>query len=294
MLSKFKVLITFIFLGGLLLSGCVDEPDMEIPNRPFTQVRVANFITNAAVINVSIDNTLDNTSNHVSMSSFTDLNGNSVSNNLSTGQFTSYFDLQSGDRPFTILNDAGTVVFDEEVPLGSYEEVLILFVGNYDPNIDNTTVAANPVWIGRTYLDDNHQTTDPNGEAKVYVQSDEGVAKFVNAAQSVITDGFVDEAKAYSMVNVLNTATGNGLTITNEDEEILPGIENNYVGAILEEGTYFVEFVELSDSSTVVSTLSGTYDIAAGKTTLFIVHGEPSNASILKYEEDFITTTRPR
>ncbi|GJQ61659.1 MAG: hypothetical protein SCALA702_07120 [Melioribacteraceae bacterium] len=301
MLSKFKVFITFLVFGGLFLTGCVDEPDMEILERPYTQLRVANFVTNADVLNVSIDNTNDGVDNFTAMNSFTSLGGSAVANNLTNGQYTAYFDVNAGNRNIRLQNSSGTVIFEGLIGMGSYEEAILIFTGTYDANEDNNTVMGQYIWLGQTYLDDYHQLPDPNGEEKVYLESNQGVLKCIHAAAGVYTGGQTDLELPYTFITLTNNTLGEIDTLLGDADDALEITSDpHYVGGIITEGNYDLEFYSIQanpDDANILDTLShvtGTFDLKAGMTTLIVLHGEPSNASFAKYEESLITSTRPR
>lgn len=301
MLSKFKIFIIFLAFGGLFLTGCVDEPEMEVLERPFTQLRVANFITNADVLNVSIDNTNDGVDNFIAMNSYTDLNGSAVANNLTSGQFTSYFDVNSGNRNVRVQNSSGTVIYEGLIGMGSYEEAVLIFTGTYDASEDNTTVSPLYIWLGQTYLDDYHQLPDPNGGEKVYLESNQGVLKCIHAAAGVYTGGQSDPELPYTFITLTNNTLGEVDTLLGDNDDALEiSSDPHYVGGIITEGNYDLAFYSIQtnpDNANLLDTLShvsGNFDLKAGMTTLVVLQGEPSNASFVKYEESLITSTRPR
>lgn len=298
MLSKIKIFITLLVFVGILFTGCVDEPEMEILERPFTQLRVANYVTNADVLNVSIDNTNDGVDNYIAMNNYTDINGSAVVNNLQKGQFTAYFDVNSGDRNLLIKNNAGTVIYNSLQNMGSYEESILLFTGTYNDDEDLSTVTPIYLWIGQTYLDDYHQLPDPNGREKVFLEANQGIVKCIHAAQSVITSVSEDIAKEYTFVTLTNNDLGEIDTLLAVGGLLAVAGEPSYVGAIITDANYTIDFYEIDfddvNGNDTLSTVSGTFDLKSGMTNLLILQGEPSNASFVKYEESIITTTRPR
>lgn len=152
---KIQKSLIVLFLLGLFLYGCVDEPYIEPVKRPFSVIRVGNFTSNVDPLTVLIDG-----------KKIGDLAANTVTN---------YFDVKSGQRLFTLKDGAGNTIYNKNIPVISYEEETIVFGGYYSAVDTLNTFAFFSLTDGLTYKEE----TPPADTAAVY---------FVNCVTDTPTD----------------------------------------------------------------------------------------------------------
>ncbi len=126
--------IILFVLVGLAFYSCVDEPDIEPVKTPYTSVRVANFSNNQATLNITVD-------------------GEFVEN-LAQNSLTTYFDLVSGSRVYSLKDANGNEFFSKPITMVSYEEMTLVFSG-YSSTVDTlNTFGFQTFTDGRVYLND--------------------------------------------------------------------------------------------------------------------------------------------
>ncbi len=141
---KIQKSLIVLFLIGLFLYGCVDEPYIEPVKRPFSVIKVGNFTSNLDPLTVMID-------------------GKTIGN-LTANTVTKYFDVKSGQRTFTIKDANGNTVYNKDIPVISYEEEIILFTGYYSTTDTLNTFGFFSTTEGYTYVEE----TPPADSAQVY------------------------------------------------------------------------------------------------------------------------------
>jgi hypothetical protein len=118
MWSKFfRIPVLLLFLV-ITYCGCVEEPTIDPVKRPYTLLRVANFSYNVDTIMVSID----------AGAKILNLYKNEIS--------AQYFSISSGKRHFCVTNPTGDTLFNDNIWIGSYEELSLFFTGYSKPNDD--------------------------------------------------------------------------------------------------------------------------------------------------------------
>lgn len=111
MLFKTKKLlfITMILLTGCMFYGCVEEPTIEPVKTPYAVLRIGNFTHNVQDMSVTVaGKTYDLTNKAV----------------------TPFFDITPGNVPFVVTSQ-GKTIFEKEIDLSSYQEMSLLFIGDY-------------------------------------------------------------------------------------------------------------------------------------------------------------------
>lgn len=148
MLVKIKRLlfITMILLTGSIFYGCVEEPTIEPVKTPYAVLRIGNFTHNVDNMTVTVGG---------------------KSYDLANKSITNFFDIIPGKVPF-VVTFKGSVIYEKEIELSSYQETSLLFIGDHSTvdTLNNfQTITVNE---GLVYYDD----APPAGQASI---------QFVNA-----------------------------------------------------------------------------------------------------------------
>ncbi len=129
---KLKRSLFILFLLGLFAYGCIEEPFIEPVKRPFSVIRVANFTSNQNPLVVKID-------------------GKQVGN-LAIGDISNYFDIKSGNREFTIVDNSGNTIFKKDITIISFEEETVVLAGYYSTVDTLNTFSITTYTDGLTYI----------------------------------------------------------------------------------------------------------------------------------------------
>ncbi len=272
MLSKIQVLKIFavLLLFSFAFTGCVEEPTISPVTRPFTAVRIVNLTQNVDAMNIVIDGT--------PMNQFQDLNGAGVANGIAQQAYTTYFDLQSGQRRFVITNSAGAEVYNNLVELVSYREYVIVFTGEFSTNEDDNSLTAFLFPRGYTFLDDFHQTpTDPQDTTKTNLAADELVVLFAHTITKTISDN-----RPAVVTNLTLTKTDVPDSTTFDLLDGTPLEEENTAGRVLQAGAYDVS-VELREhpDSTASKQVNISESFTGNTDTIFLLGGDYTQPQIV-------------
>lgn len=137
--------VMVLLLLSVFVLSCVDEPFIEPVKTPYSLIRVGNF-TNSNSIDVVINN---------------DRNDKSVVITKTIGQngLSDYFKVTSGNRVFTVTNDAGKIIYTNPISVISYAQETIVFGGKYIDD-DNNSVNFKTYTEGKVYLPDLNPPED--------------------------------------------------------------------------------------------------------------------------------------
>lgn len=241
-----KPFLILVFLSiTLFITGCMEEPTVDPVKKPFSVVRVGNFLSNADI--ASIDVTIDKGTGEVQ--TFT----------IEKNSNTSYVDIPSGKRHFTVKNSATKeVIFDKDLQIISYEEMSIFFAGNYSTDLLKNTFAQFATSDGDTYL----STPPPAGKAYLY---------FVHLAGDT-----PDQTSKPILVRSKFTPTGEPTDTTTFTKKAIAF--SNMGGATVKAGNYLLSFINgVSQKDTLAKS---TVDITAGYIYTFYVSGQPAQPTV--------------
>lgn len=143
MLFKIKKLlfITMILLTGCIFYGCIEEPSIEPVKTPYAVLRIGNFTHNVTEMTVT-----------AAGKSFT----------LKNREMTDFFDLTPGNVQFTIVS-AGKTIFEKEVEISSYQEMSLIFFGDYSTVDTMNTFQSIRIDEGLVYV----KNAPPEGQATI-------------------------------------------------------------------------------------------------------------------------------
>ncbi len=262
---KIQKSLIVLFLLGLFLYGCVDEPYIEPVKRPFSVIRVGNFTSNVDPLTVLID-------------------GKKIGD-LAANTITNYFDVKSGQRLFTLKDGAGNTIYNKNIPVISYEEETIVFGGYYSAVDTLNTFAFFNITDGFTYKEE----TPPADSSQIY---------FINCITDTPTDTAKKVAPAAFTEKDTNLAAGDTLIIgkdtvvAQQDTTIILASDTlasaeaigfgKYTGFVMGAGTYNFGFLSENSAHAVVKDAT----ISANKRYYFFIGGTPKAMVITMNEEN--------
>lgn len=118
-----KLIFISIFLSGLILTSCYEEPIIEPVKRPYSTIRVGNFSYNRSGFAYNVD-------------AFSVYIDNELKGTVNVNTFTNYFDLPSGSRKFVLVTNGTDTIYNDNITITSYEELSVVFGGVYAPTVD--------------------------------------------------------------------------------------------------------------------------------------------------------------
>jgi|GEM_PF-3680530 len=230
MLFKIKKLlfITMILLTGCVFYGCVEEPTIEPVKTPYAVLRIGNFTHNVTDMKVTVA-------------------GNTY--NLANQNITGFFDIKPGSVPF-VVEYQGKTIFDKEVELSSYQEMSLLFIGDYSSVDTMNTFQTIRVDEGLTYVNN----APPSGQATL------------TFAGMLLNDMQPFPPK---LVPILDVKIGDDLMIVGLESKQV--IAKNYANV----GSKTIDF-SIYNSNKPVSKSSINYDVKPNKRYLVVLSGNAS------------------
>jgi len=173
MWSKFlRIPILLLTVVGFY-SGCIEEPTIAPVSKPFTVAKFGNFTNNVKNVRILIDPVFNKTiptKLTVSVEAYvqdsvTVLSSTKEITGLTQGNYTSYYDIASGDRALLIYDaDSNKVLSYRSYSFISYEETTFLITGYYSSDANKNSLAVSTIKEGNTYV----KETAPTDSLLVY------------------------------------------------------------------------------------------------------------------------------
>ncbi|MCF8355730.1 MAG: hypothetical protein K9H48_14860 [Melioribacteraceae bacterium] len=141
-LQKDYIIILLLLISSIGFYSCVNEPTIEHVTRPFTMLRMGNFVINSD-LTVQIDDSAPRT--------------------LARNTVMSAFEVKSGARNLLVKDVSGNVIYNRSFDALSYDETTLFFGGWASPVDTVTTFGLNSYSDGWTYLNDYTPPKDSGG-----------------------------------------------------------------------------------------------------------------------------------
>jgi len=238
----FKKITSFNFLVFIMVSAflysCVEEPFIEPVKTPYSLIRVGNF-TNSDNITLRINDDIDDESVVITKT-------------IAKNELSEYFEVTSGNRIFTVLNEANDIIYTNPISVISYAQETLLFGGNYQDDANNSVNFRTYV-ESKVYLPDNQPPVDSSAVHFVNLLS--------STSDTISTNGEFIVSKMDSAQTVVDTTA----TLDTYDNQ-------NY---IFEQGPYKI--------ITETDLVSDTVEVPLGSGLIYYIlaAGSPDDIQII-------------
>jgi len=258
--------LPIILLFSFILSSCIEEPFIDPVKRPYSVIRVSNFSSNVAAINV----TIDGTSPAAGLA------------NLGISSFTGYFDINSGTRKFLVKNVAtGDTVFNKNIEIASYEIATIAFAGFFSTDKLINSFGNVMFEEGQVY----QNTAPKTGTLNVFI---------INAAASIDT---LDAKKLTILTKYKHSDSTNYVNIENKT-----GLEFNKIHSITNKtptgpnlfpGNYLLDIKDEKGLTVMEFPSDSSFNASAGMRYYMFIYGPPNNIKAF-LDEQIPQPVRPK
>ena len=248
--------LPIILLFSFILSSCIEEPFIDPVKRPYSVIRVTNFSSNAAALNV----TIDGTSPAAGLA------------NLGVSSFTGYFDINSGTRKFLVKNVAtGDTVFNKNIEIASYERMTLAFGGFYSSIKDDNNFGVVIYYEGLITVSSAPKTDSSH----IYIINTATSTPTMTAKKfSILTKRKLAGETAYTNINNIASLDFNRSAQIVDNRNPLKVISEHPVG------NYLFDIKTDAGDPVLVFPKDSTFNSAAGKKYYLFIYGRPDSIKV--------------
>lgn len=247
--SKNYLILILGLLMGSLFYGCVEEPTIEPVKTPYAVLRIGNFSNNVSQFTFKMDGI--------------------PQTNIDSSTITDFYDILPGNRLIQVFSSNGDTLFNKELALSSYQEITLLFFGQYSKIDEKNNFGSFILNEGSVFK------SDAPDAGKAYLTIVHLITDDINLTQTKAPIGDI---------NYVDVNTGNKELLFLALENKIAVTKDN-----LEPGLHNFEFFKYSAKNPIPPYIvTEQREFVAGKRYLLVLSGDANHLRSYIKESDIL------